>query len=72
MRISKCKMGAVGRLEKHHERLKDEYKSNPDIDISRIRYDYHVKYPTEKDSDRRMRNAQRQCCYARLYMYGLA
>ena len=28
MRISKCKMGAVGRLEKHHERLKDEYKSN--------------------------------------------
>ena len=25
MRISKCKMGAVGRLEKHHERLKDEY-----------------------------------------------
>ena len=26
---------------------KDEYKSNPDIDISRIRYDYHVKYPTD-------------------------
>ncbi len=33
MRINKCKAGAVGRLAKHHEREKKEYKSNPDIDI---------------------------------------
>ena len=26
MRINKCKMGAVGRLEKHHEREKEKYK----------------------------------------------
>lgn len=46
MRISKCKMGAVGRLEKHHEREKDSYKSNPDIDLSRSSNNYHIKAPT--------------------------
>ena len=27
MRINKCKLGAVSRIEKHHERKKDVYKS---------------------------------------------
>ena len=31
MRIEKRKLGAVGRICKHNERLKTEYKSNPDI-----------------------------------------
>ena len=30
MRIEKRKLGAVGRICNHHERLKAEYKSNPD------------------------------------------
>lgn len=34
MRIEKRKLGAVGRICNHHERLKAEYKSNPDIDPS--------------------------------------
>lgn len=46
MRINKCKMGAVGRLEKHHEREKEEYKSNPDINLSLSQNNFHLKTPT--------------------------
>ena len=42
MRIEKCKMGAVSRIEKHHERKKDVYKSNPDIDVSRSDLNFHI------------------------------
>lgn len=34
MRIEKRKLPSVGRINKHHERQKEEYKSNPDIDRS--------------------------------------
>lgn len=47
MRINKCKMGAVPRLEKHHEREKQVYKSNPDIDLTRTSYNFHLKDPPE-------------------------
>ena len=47
IRISKCKTGAVGRLEKHHERKKDVYKSNPDIDVSRSDNNFHIKAPPD-------------------------
>ena len=46
MRINKCKAGAVGRLEKHHEREKENYKSNPDIDLTRSQNNFHIKIPT--------------------------
>lgn len=42
MRIEKRKLGAVGRICNHHERLKAEYKSNPDIDPSRTHLNYHI------------------------------
>lgn len=45
MRINKCKAGAVGGLQKHHEREKEKYKSNPDIDQTRSRYNFHIKAP---------------------------
>lgn len=45
MRINKCKIAAVGRLNKHHERLKEQYKSNPDIDHSRTELNYHLTEP---------------------------
>ena len=35
MRIEKRKLPSVGRINKHHERQKEEYKSNPDIDRER-------------------------------------
>ncbi|MBO4701525.1 MAG: plasmid recombination protein [Lachnospiraceae bacterium] len=47
MRISKCKTGAVSRIEKHHERKKDVYKSNPDIDVSRSDLNFHIKEPPD-------------------------
>ena len=47
MRINKCKAGAVGRLAKHHEREKKEYKSNPDIDLTRTSENFHIKGPPE-------------------------
>ena len=52
MRINKCKLGAVSRIEKHHERKKDVYKSNPDIDVSKTHNNFHIKDPP--DSYRRL------------------
>ena len=46
MRIEKRKLGAVGRIGKHNERLKSEYKSNPDIDLERTHLNYHLVQPT--------------------------
>ena len=48
MRIEKRKLGAVGRICNHHERLKAEYKSNPDIDTSRTHLNYHIVEPAAK------------------------
>ena len=45
MRIEKRKLGAVGRIERHHERKKTEYKSNPDIDMERSRFNYYLSEP---------------------------
>lgn len=47
MRINKCKLGAVSRIEKHHERKKDVYKSNPDIDVSKTHNNFHIKDPPD-------------------------
>lgn len=48
MRMGKRKLGAVGRICNHHERLKAEYKSNPDIDASRTHLNYHIVKPKAK------------------------
>lgn len=45
IRINKCKMGAVSKLEKHHEREKEKYKSNPDIDQTRSDQNFHLISP---------------------------
>ena len=45
MRIEKRKLGAVGRICRHNERLKTEYKSNPDIDLERTKDNYHIIGP---------------------------
>lgn len=46
MRIEKRKLPSVGHICKHHERLKDEYKSNLDIDPKRAGMNYHIVQPT--------------------------
>ena len=32
-------------LEAHHERQKEQYASNPDIDTSRSKYNFHIVKP---------------------------
>lgn len=48
MRIEKRKLSSVGRICNHHERLKAEYKSNPDIDATRTHLNYHIVEPVAK------------------------
>ena len=48
MRIEKRKLGAVTGICNHHERLKDVYKSNPDIDPERTHLNYHIRLPSDK------------------------
>ena len=51
IRIEKCKLGAVGRINGHHERLKEQYKSNPDIDPTRSKENYHLIGPPRRYRD---------------------
>lgn len=42
LRIEKRKMGSVTPINNHHERLKEKYKSNEDIDPERTHLNYHL------------------------------
>ncbi len=46
MRFAKQKGGA-GALEAHHERTKEKYASNPDIDTARSRHNFHIVQPAQ-------------------------
>lgn len=48
LRFAKHKAGPAGALEAHHERTKVKYASNPDIDVSKSKYNFHVVQPTQK------------------------
>lgn len=48
LRFSKHKAGPAGALEAHHERTKEKYASNPDIDITRSKDNFHIVQPQEK------------------------
>ncbi|MFT8889843.1 MAG: MobV family relaxase [Ethanoligenens sp.] len=45
LRFAKHKGGSARALEAHHERRKAQYKSNPDIDTSRSKYNFHLVRP---------------------------
>jgi hypothetical protein len=47
LRFAKRKAGGVASAERHNERRKDEYKSNPDIDTSRSGDNYHLVAPPD-------------------------
>jgi hypothetical protein len=56
MRFAKQKGGA-GALEAHHERTKEKYASNPDIDTAKSKYNFHIVKPTtsyKRESDGRI------------------
>ncbi len=48
LRFAKHKAGPAGALEAHHERTKEQYASNPDIDTSRSKYNIHIVQPKMK------------------------
>jgi hypothetical protein len=48
LRMSKHKGGGITAIEKHHEREKESYQSNPDIELSRTPDNYHIKAPEGK------------------------
>ena len=45
LRFQKRKAGSVAACERHNERKKEAYKSNPDIDMERSRENYHLVAP---------------------------
>jgi len=45
LRFAKRRGGTGTAIEKHHEREKEAYKSNPDIDPGRVHQNYHIKEP---------------------------
>ena len=48
MRFAKYKGPEIGRIEAHNERTKETYASNPDIDISRSKQNFHLITPQRK------------------------
>ena len=56
LRFAKMKGGA-GALESHHERTKEKYASNPDIDTNRSNRNFHIVKPEtsyKRESDNRI------------------
>mgnify|MGYP001623358508 FL=1 len=54
MRFAKYKGPEIGNIEAHNERTKEKYASNPDVDTSRSKYNFHLikppaKYRTESE-----------------------
>ena len=45
LRFAKYKCPEIGRIEAHDERTKEKYASNPDVDTSRSRLNFHLVKP---------------------------
>ena len=63
LRFEKRKGGPASVLEKHHERKKERYASNPDIDRERTHLNYHLVEPQLKyygEIQSRIEKAQRE------------
>ncbi len=60
LRFAKHKGGASKALSAHHERTKDSYASNPDIDLSRTAQNFHLVTPGGAMSRRSSTASRRQ------------
>ncbi len=61
LRFAKHKCSPAAKLEGHHERKKEKYKSNPDIDTSKSKYNVHLVTPQmsyKKEIDTRITEAK--------------
>ena len=62
MRFAKYKGPEIGNIEAHNERTKEKYASNPDVDTSRSKYNFHLVKPPGKyraESERQIAAAGR-------------
>lgn len=60
LRFVKYKGPEIGNIEAHNERTKEKYASNPDVDISRSKYNFHLIEPKRKyraEAERRIKEA---------------
>ena len=60
LRFAKYKGPEIGRIEAHNERTKETYASNPDVDTSRSRYNFHLVTPSRSyraESERQIAEA---------------
>nr|WP_318686753.1 MobV family relaxase [uncultured Acetatifactor sp.] len=61
LRFQKRKAGSVAACERHNERKKEAYKSNPDIEVERSKDNYHLvpppRYTYKKEINRRIAEA---------------
>ena len=48
MRFAKYKGPEITNIEAHNERRKEKYASNPDIDLSRSKYNFHLIEPSQR------------------------
>lgn len=63
MLFEKRKGGPASAIEKHHERKKERYASNPDVDADRSHLNYHLIQPQHKyyaEIQSRIERAQRE------------
>ena len=60
LRFAKYKGPEIGHIESHNERTKEKYASNPDVDTSRSRLNFHLVTPQRKyraESERQIAEA---------------
>ena len=60
LRFAKYKGPEIGNIEAHNERTKEKYVSNPDVDISRSKYNFHLIEPERKyraEAERQIKEA---------------
>ena len=55
LRFAKKTSGQLASTERHNERKKETYKSNPDIDMERSKLNYHLVVPTDTTYKKRIK-----------------
>lgn len=48
LRFAKCQRPEIGHIEAHNERTKETYASNPDVDTTRSKQNFHLVTPERR------------------------
>lgn len=75
MRFAKYKGPEIGNIEAHNERTKEKYASNPDVDTSRSKYNFHLVKPPGKyraESERQIAASRKKPILRRIRPLSLA